>query len=90
MFNDGLALENVTLCAEGGAYYKEKETTHWTPLEETPDMKWKQVVNKIFNFYTLRTDGSWIEHRQNSLLWRYSSCQAELGQKQGKELQVHL
>ena len=89
-FYQNIDLKNISIIAEHGLYYKQKEnSSKWVDLIKN-DQNWRQVVLKIFDYYCQRTEGSYIEQRESSILWKYSQLQIELGQYQAQELYFHL
>lgn len=48
-------------------------------LEEIP-MTWKQDVLPIFEYYTERTPGSFVEQKKSSLTWHYRLADPDYGQ----------
>ncbi|KAI8137526.1 glycosyltransferase family 20-domain-containing protein [Fennellomyces sp. T-0311] len=81
-------LNNLGLSAEHGCYIKKGGT--WENIVEQVDMSWKDEVSKIFNYYTERTQGSFIEHKKSSITWHYRMADVEYGEFQAKECQNHL
>lgn len=53
-------------------------------------MSWKNEVAEIFNYYTERTQGSFVEHKRASVTWHYRLADPEYGAFQAKECQNHL
>jgi trehalose-phosphatase len=53
-------------------------------------MSWKNEVSEIFNYYTERTQGSFVEHKRASVTWHYRLADPEYGEFQAKECQNHL
>ncbi len=53
-------------------------------------MGWKNEVAEIFNYYTERTQGSFVEHKRASVTWHYRLADPEYGEFQAKECQNHL
>lgn len=43
------------------------------------DMSWKEDVKEIFEYYTERTPGSFIEEKQCSLTWHYRKADPKYG-----------
>ncbi|KAG0218852.1 threalose-6-phosphate phosphatase [Mortierella sp. GBA43] len=83
-------VENLGFSAEHGSFMKQPGSKKWTNLTESLDMGWKNDVVEIFTYYTERTQGSFIEHKQSSLTWHYRLADPEFGAFQAKECQNHL
>ena len=70
-------LTHLGLSAEHGCYIKKDNV--WENIVEQVDMSWKDEVLKIFNYYTERTQGSFVEHKKSSITWHYRLADAEYG-----------
>lgn len=46
---------------------------------EDVDMSWKTDVVKIFDYYTERTQGSFVEHKKSSITWHYRLADPQYG-----------
>ena len=66
------------------------EKRSWENLLDDTDMTWKHDVLQIFEYYTERTPGSFIEHKRSSLTWHYRLADPVYGSWQAKECQVNL
>ncbi|KAG0185999.1 threalose-6-phosphate phosphatase [Apophysomyces sp. BC1034] len=86
----GTAVTNIGLSAEHGSYLKPPGVKKWTSIVDHVDMGWKQDVTEIFEYYTERTQGSFVEHKKSSITWHYRLADAEYGAFQAKECQNHL
>ncbi|ORZ33533.1 glycosyltransferase family 20-domain-containing protein [Catenaria anguillulae PL171] len=51
---------------------------------------WKSEVVDVFNFFTERTPGSFVEHKRHSVTWHYRLADPSFGAFQAKECQNHL
>ncbi|KAG0193419.1 threalose-6-phosphate phosphatase [Apophysomyces sp. BC1034] len=83
-------ITNLNLSAEHGCFLKPASASHWTNVVDDIDMSWKQDVTEIFEYYTERTQGSFIEHKKSSISWHYRLADAEYGAFQANECQNHL
>lgn len=54
-------------------------------LDES-DMSWKKNVEEIFEYYTDRTPGSYIELKEQSLVWHYENADLTFGQWQAGKI----
>ncbi|KAI8365650.1 glycosyltransferase family 20-domain-containing protein [Choanephora cucurbitarum] len=83
-------VKNIGFSAEHGCYVKPIGATEWTSIVDGMDMSWKADVTEIFDYYTERTQGSFVEHKKSSITWHYRLADAEYGAFQAKECQNHL
>lgn len=84
------SIKNLGLSAEHGCFVKAAGEDHWTDVLNNIDMTWKKDVTEIFNYYTERTEGSFVEHKKSSITWHYRMADEEYGEFQAKECQNHL
>ncbi|KAI9179323.1 hypothetical protein H9P43_005986 [Blastocladiella emersonii ATCC 22665] len=87
-------IDGLGLSAEHGSFLKYPyDARGWLDLtEEHGDdpAVWKPEVVDIFNFYTERTPGSFIEHKRCSVTWHYRLADPSFGAFQARECQNHL
>lgn len=83
-------VKNLGLSAEHGCFIKPSNSTQWINVLEDVDMSWKKDVIEIFDYYTERTEGSFVEHKKSSITWHYRMADEEYGMFQAKECQNHL
>ncbi|KAI7908009.1 glycosyltransferase family 20-domain-containing protein [Cokeromyces recurvatus] len=83
-------VKNLGLSAEHGCFFKAAGSSQWTNVLDDIDMSWKKDVTEIFDYYTERTEGSFVEHKKSSITWHYRMADEEYGQFQAKECQNHL
>ncbi|KAI7899821.1 glycosyltransferase family 20-domain-containing protein [Cokeromyces recurvatus] len=83
-------VNHLGLSAEHGCYVKGADSITWTSVVDGIDMSWKADVEEIFNYYTERTQGSFVEQKKSSITWHYRLADAEYGAFQAKECQNHL
>ncbi|KAL7326833.1 hypothetical protein PS15p_209109 [Mucor circinelloides] len=86
----GSNISNIGLSAEHGCYLKEVGSNEWKSIVDDMDMSWRADVEEIFDYYTERTQGSFVEHKKSSITWHYRMADAEYGAFQAKECQNHL
>lgn len=73
-------LKNLGFSAEHGSFVKEPGVGDtWINLTEALDMSWMSEVKEIFDYYTERTTGSFIEMKKSSITWHYRASDPEWG-----------
>ncbi|CAO3597887.1 unnamed protein product [Absidia cylindrospora] len=80
---------NPAASASDGKLVK-AEDDHWYCLVEQIDPSWKETILPLFEHYTERTPGSFIEEKEINLTWHYRNADPEFGSWQATELQVNL
>ena len=88
LFPDDQKLERVT----------RKKDRDWIVLVDAIDVytgsvvnnTWKDLIRPLFQHYTERTPGSFIEEKEINLTWHYRNSDPEFGGWQAAELQVNL
>ncbi|KAI1148362.1 trehalose-phosphatase [Nemania diffusa] len=70
--------------AEHGSFIRNPGETSWENLAETLDMSWQAEVVKVFQKYTDRVLGSFIERKRCALTWHYRKADPELGAHESK------
>jgi trehalose 6-phosphate synthase/phosphatase len=69
---------------------KEDNLNDWENLTRIADAKWKLSFMEIIKDYTRHTDGSWIEPKENGIVWHFENADPEYGIMQAAELCTHL
>lgn len=82
-------ITGLGLSAEHGSFIKYPRGK-WINLAEEIDLTWKNEVAEIFNYFTERTQGSFVEHKRYAITWHYRLADPEYGLFQAKECQNHL
>ncbi|SAM00463.1 hypothetical protein [Absidia glauca] len=83
---------NLGLSAENG-YYIKPRGEDWQSLFEQIDLSWKPAVKEIFQYYTERTPGAYIETKETSIVWHYRTApgpDAQYVAWQAAECQNHI
>ncbi|KAI9099956.1 glycosyltransferase family 20-domain-containing protein [Phlyctochytrium arcticum] len=62
----------------------------WLALVDQVDSSWRDTIRPLFQHYTERTPGSFIEEKEINLTWHYRNADPEFGSWQSAELQVNL
>ncbi|KAF2729001.1 hypothetical protein EJ04DRAFT_516242 [Polyplosphaeria fusca] len=83
-------ISELGLSAEHGSFMRQPRTEEWENLTEKTDMSWQSEVISIFQHYTEKTQGSFIERKKIALTWHYRRADPEYGAFQARECQKHL
>ncbi|BFZ56768.1 threalose-6-phosphate phosphatase [Savitreella phatthalungensis] len=83
-------IEELGLSAEHGSFIRFPGTQDWVNLTSELDMSWQKDVIRIFQFFTERTQGSFIETKAVAITWHYRKADPDYGAFQAKECQAHL
>ncbi|KAJ8327376.1 Trehalose-6-P synthase/phosphatase complex synthase subunit [Batrachochytrium dendrobatidis] len=62
----------------------------WYAMVDQVDSSWRATIRPLFQHYTERTPGSFIEEKEINLTWHYRNADPEFGTWQAAELQVNL
>lgn len=88
---------NVTglgLAAEHGSFFRMPqragEKHQWRTSIGLGDKSWKEPCQLIMDNYTVRTHGSYVEHKTNAMIWQFRDADGEFGYAQSKELEDNL
>lgn len=73
------SVKNLGMSAEHGCFIKYVGSDKWINLSEEIDLSWKDDVLPIFEYYTERTPGSFIEEKRSSLTWHYRLADPSYG-----------
>jgi trehalose 6-phosphate synthase/phosphatase len=83
-------ISELGLSAEHGSFMRHPKSDEWENITAETDMSWQNEVMKIFQYYTERTQGSFIERKKIALTWHYRRADPEYGAFQARECQKHL
>lgn len=78
-------IDNLGFSAEHGCFVKpptapgSEKKSEWTSMTESLDMSWMSEVKEIFEYYTERTTGSFIEMKKSSITWHYRASDPDWG-----------
>ncbi|EPS26584.1 putative alpha,alpha-trehalose-phosphate synthase [UDP-forming] [Penicillium oxalicum 114-2] len=78
-------LPELGLSAEHGCFIRQPRSEDWENLAEQSDMGWQREVIEVFQHYTERTQGSFIERKRVALTWHYRRADPEYGAFQARE-----
>ncbi|PGH12587.1 trehalose-phosphatase [Helicocarpus griseus UAMH5409] len=83
-------ISELGLSAEHGCFIRQPRSDDWENLTEKSDMGWQNEVMDIFQHYTERTQGSFIERKKVALTWHYRRVDPEYGAFQARECRKQL
>lgn len=83
-------ISELGLSAEHGSFMRPPNSSVWENLTETLEMSWQEEVMRVFNHYSERTQGSFIERKKIALTWHYRRADPEYGAFMARECQKHL
>ncbi|KAJ6111627.1 Trehalose-phosphatase [Penicillium sp. IBT 18751x] len=83
-------IPELGLSAEHGCFIRQPGSDEWENLAESTDMGWQKEVVDVFQHYTERTQGSFIERKRVALTWHYRRADPEYGAFQARECRKEL
>ena len=83
-------IPELGLSAEHGCFIRKPRSDDWENLAERSDMGWQKEAMDVFQHYTERTQGSFIERKRVALTWHYRRADPEYGAFQAKECRKQL
>lgn len=83
-------IPELGLSAEHGSFIRHPMTDDWENLTEKYDMGWQKEVMDVFQHYTERTQGSFIERKRIALTWHFRRSDPDFGAFQACECKKHL
>ena len=83
-------ISELGLSAEHGSFIRMPNSTRWQNLTENFDMSWQKEVMQVFQRYTERTTGSFIERKKIALTWHYRRADPMLGAANARKCQREL
>lgn len=78
-------IPELGLSAEHGCFIRKPRSDDWENLAERSNMDWQKEVVDVFQHYTERTQGSFIERKRVALTWHYRRADPEYGAFQARE-----
>jgi trehalose 6-phosphate synthase/phosphatase len=79
----------ITLVVEHGGFVRQSNQEAWVSTGEF-DTSWKPAVNDIFEHYVANIPGSFIETKENSMVWHYRKSDPILAQENIEQLKSSL
>ncbi|PFH56445.1 hypothetical protein XA68_16490 [Ophiocordyceps unilateralis] len=76
--------------AEHGSFMRHPGSDQWINLAEKLDMGWQAEVMDVFQTYTDKVAGSFIERKRCALTWHYRLADPDLGLHMSRECQAEL
>ncbi|KAJ1963626.1 Trehalose-6-P synthase/phosphatase complex synthase subunit [Dipsacomyces acuminosporus] len=75
---------------EAAQHMKQKLENGWFCLVQHNDPQWRDTVLPLFQHYSERTPGSFIEEKEIDITWHYRNTDPEFGSWQANELKINL
>ena len=81
------SLSSVALSSEHGAYVRLANHTDWQSMNvpQWEDVTWQETIMGIFEDYTAKTQGSWIERKSIAITWHYRNAVLDIGLLNSKD-----
>ncbi|PHH62442.1 hypothetical protein CDD81_7161 [Ophiocordyceps australis] len=83
-------ISQLGFSAEHGSFMRYPGSSKWINLAESFDMGWQEEVVRIFQKYTDRVSGSFIERKRCAVTWHFRLADPELGLHMARECQREL
>lgn len=83
-------IDELGFSAEHGSFMRHPGSKEWENLAETFDMGWQSEVIDVFQTYTDKVPGSFIERKRCALTWHYRLADPEQGPHMASECQKEL
>ncbi|KAK4182681.1 putative glycosyltransferase [Podospora australis] len=83
-------ISELGFSAEHGSFMRHPGQTEWENLVEKFDMGWQDEVQAVFQKYTDKTPGSFIERKKCALTWHYRLADPDQGLHMSRECQKEL
>ncbi|KAB8346144.1 hypothetical protein FH972_023190 [Carpinus fangiana] len=83
-------IPELGLSAEHGCFLRHPLQKTWENVTASTDMTWHQDVRDIFEAYTEKAPGSWLESKKVALTWHYRRADPELGRAAAAECEEEL
>ncbi|TDZ38425.1 Trehalose-phosphatase [Colletotrichum trifolii] len=83
-------IEGLGFSAEHGSFMKNPGSDEWINLADEFDMGWQEEVMSVFQSYTDRVPGSFVERKRCALTWHYRLADPEQGLHMARECHKEL
>ncbi|KAJ2902284.1 putative glycosyltransferase family 20 protein [Zalerion maritima] len=83
-------ISELGFSAEHGSFMRHPGELEWEDLTATLDMSWREKVNDVFQKYTDRIPGSFVERKKCAITWHYRLADPELGPHMAEECKKEL
>ncbi|KAM4055743.1 glycosyltransferase family 20 domain-containing protein [Hirsutella rhossiliensis] len=83
-------IRQLGLSAEHGSFMRYPGTEEWVNLADKFDMSWQAEVMEVFEKYTDRVSGTFIERKRCALTWHYRLADPEQGLHMSRECHEEL
>lgn len=83
-------ISELGLSAEHGSFMRKPHDESWENVASEMDMAWQGEVMDIFQHFSKKTVGSFVERKKIALTWHYRRADPEFGAYQARECQRRL
>ncbi|UKZ75610.1 hypothetical protein TrVFT333_003298 [Trichoderma virens FT-333] len=83
-------IPEIGFSAEHGSFMRDPGSEEWVNLAEKFDMGWQTEVMEVFQRYTDKVPGSFIERKRCALTWHYRLAEPEQGLHMSRECHKEL
>jgi trehalose 6-phosphate synthase/phosphatase len=83
-------IPELGLSAEHGSFIRHPHEDIWENITEKEDMSWQKEVIEVFQDFTEKTQGSFIEKKKVAVTWHYRRADPEFGAYQARQCQKKL
>ncbi len=66
--------------AENGCFLRMADKKKWDTMLRDQNLLWRKKVLEIFEYYTDRTPGSFIENKDINIAWHHKHADVEFGE----------
>lgn len=84
----------IGLSCEHGAFFrqcsKDKSSKPWQDISSELNLSWKDTIRGVFDDYSDRVPGSFVEVKEINLTWHYRNADPDFGDYMKNELVLHL
>lgn len=84
------SIQSVGLSAEHGAFVRRPHATAWEDISGSVGTAWQGIIMSIFDHFTSKTPGSWIERKNIAITWHYRNATPDQGARHSTECKQRL